>query len=96
MCLPEGFNLRRASTTDLETLVEHRRAMFEDMGYSDVVALTSMATKFGHWLLKHINAGDYHAGVRAGDKGSHYRRLGPEPGTRLEMIPREPRLAGTR
>jgi hypothetical protein len=34
--------------------------------------------------------------VRAGDKGSHYRRLGPEPGTRLEMIPREPRLAGTR
>jgi GNAT superfamily N-acetyltransferase len=61
MGLPEGFTIRRASTADLDILVEHRRAMFVDMGYSDVVALNSMSTKFREWLLEYMNAGNYHA-----------------------------------
>jgi GNAT superfamily N-acetyltransferase len=59
MSLPSGFEIRRASTADLETLVEHRAAMFRDMGYSDEAALDSMSAKFSGWLLEHMNAGDY-------------------------------------
>jgi ribosomal protein S18 acetylase RimI-like enzyme len=59
MSLPEGFTIRRASTADLETLVEHRRAMFQNMGYSDQAAMRAMSEKFRVWLLEHMNAGDY-------------------------------------
>src|SRR5258708_5786577 len=59
MSLPEGFTLRRATTADLDTLVDHRRAMFEDMGYTDHAAMSSMSGKFRPWLLAHMNACDY-------------------------------------
>jgi GNAT superfamily N-acetyltransferase len=59
MSLPEGFSLRRASIADLDILVEHRRAMFEDMGYADQAAMRSMSAKFRPWLEAHMNAGDY-------------------------------------
>jgi hypothetical protein len=58
MGLPEGFTIRRASTEDVITLVEHRREMFYDMGYRDDAALDSMAAKFKPWLLGHMNSGD--------------------------------------
>jgi GNAT superfamily N-acetyltransferase len=61
MSLSAGFNLRRASTADLDILVAHRRAMFEDMGYNDDLALNSMSAKFRVWLLQHMNLGDYRA-----------------------------------
>ncbi len=59
MPLPDGFYLRRASATDVETLVAHRRAMFHDMGYNDEVALDDMSAKFRVWVLQRINAGEY-------------------------------------
>jgi len=59
MSLPEGLTLRRASTADLDTLVEHRRAMFQDMGYTDQTAMAFMSANFRPWLLAHMNAGDY-------------------------------------
>jgi ribosomal protein S18 acetylase RimI-like enzyme len=59
MPLSDGFTLRRASTADLDTLVEHRRAMFQDMGYTDQAAMRSMSAKFRVWLLAQMNAGDY-------------------------------------
>ena len=61
MSLPAGFTIRRASTEDLEVLVAHRRAMFQDMGYNDEAALDAMSAKSRVWLLKHLEAGDYHA-----------------------------------
>ena len=70
MSLPDGFTLRRASTSDLDVLVEHRRAMFRDMGYSDEAALASMAGKFGAWLLEHMNSGDYLAWLVSVPEGS--------------------------
>lgn len=63
MSLPDGFTIRRASTDDLETIVGHRRAMFRDMGYSDEVALDSMAARFRVWLRQHMDAGNYLAWV---------------------------------
>ena len=70
MSLPEGFVIRRASTADADTLVAHRQAMFEDMGYRDNAALTSMSAKFRVWLLEHMNAGDYHAWLVSAPDGS--------------------------
>ena len=69
MSLPEGFTLRRASAADLDILVEHRRAMFRDMGYSDEAALTSMASRFRPWLLEHLNGGDYLAWLASAPDG---------------------------
>jgi GNAT superfamily N-acetyltransferase len=59
MGLPEGFTIRRASPDGLITLVEHRRAMFYDMGYRDEAALDSMKAKFGPWLLAKMQSGEY-------------------------------------
>jgi GNAT superfamily N-acetyltransferase len=70
VALPEGFQIRRASTADLETLVGHRRAMFHDMGYSDVAALDAMSAKFRVWLQQHMNAGDYLAWLVCAPDGS--------------------------
>ena len=69
MSLPEGFTLRRATTADLDTLVEHRRAMFQDMGYSDQAAMSSMSAKFRPWLLARMNTGDYLAWVISAPEG---------------------------
>jgi ribosomal protein S18 acetylase RimI-like enzyme len=70
MCLPEEFTIRCASTTDLETLVAHRRTMFADIGHKDEAALDSMSEKFRVWLLDHMNAGDYLAWLVSARDGS--------------------------
>ena len=70
MSLPKGFTIRPASTADLETLVEHRRAMFQDMGYSDETAMLAMSEKFRVWLLEHMNAGDYFAWLVNAEDGT--------------------------
>lgn len=38
----EEVALRQAGPEDLEVVVHHRRAMFEDMGYKDMAALDAM------------------------------------------------------
>lgn len=63
MPLPEKFQVRRATTADLDTLVEHRRAMFQDMGYTDEAAMRSMAGKFRPWLREKMNSSEYLAWV---------------------------------
>jgi GNAT superfamily N-acetyltransferase len=70
VALSEGFTIRRASTADLQTLVAHRRAMFEDMGYKDEAALNLMSARFQVWLLEHMNSGEYHAWLISAPDGS--------------------------
>lgn len=70
MDLQDGFTLRRASVDDLATLVEHRRAMFLDMGYRDDAALDSMAARFRPWLTAQMNAGEYLAWLVEAPDGS--------------------------
>ena len=69
MASPEEFRIRRASPSDLETLIAHRRAMFRDMGYSDERALDSMSARFRLWLLARMNAGDYLAWLACAPDG---------------------------
>ncbi len=59
MPLPAGFTMRRATTADLDTLVAHRRLMFEDMGYTDHDAMDTMGTRLRPWLFERMNSGDY-------------------------------------
>jgi len=70
MGLPEGFAIRIASADDLDTLVEHRRTMFQDMGYSDVAALDSMAARFRAWLIERLHSGKYLAWLVTAPDGS--------------------------
>ncbi len=70
MGMPEGFTIRRASTSDLATLVEHRRGMFHAMGYRDQAAMDAMALKFRPWLLKHMDAGEYLAWLAVASDGA--------------------------
>ena len=44
------FQLRKASTRDLETLVRHRRGMFEDMGVTDFRALNASDSVYRKWI----------------------------------------------
>ena len=88
MSLPEGFTIRRASTADLETLVGHRRAMFEDMGYRDEAAMRAMSEKFRIWLLEHMNAGDYHAWLASAPDGT------TAAGTSLWLMDWPPHMIG--
>jgi len=88
MPLPEGFNLRRASVADLDTLVAHRRAMFQDMGYRDEAALTSMSEKFSIWLLEHMQAGNYQAWLVSDSSGS------PAAGAGLWLMDWPPHMIG--
>lgn len=70
MCLPEGFTIRHALAGDLDILVQHRRAMFYDMGYNDELALSSMSAKFRVWLAEHMNSGNYRAWLVCSPDGS--------------------------
>lgn len=70
MNLPEGYAIRRASADDIDTLAEHRRAMFVDMGYRDEAALDAMAAKCHAWLLDRMNRGEYLAWVATAPDGS--------------------------
>jgi ribosomal protein S18 acetylase RimI-like enzyme len=88
MSLPEGFTIRRASTADLATLVEHRRAMFQDMGYSDENAMRAMSDKFRDWLLEHMSSGEYLAWVVIAPGG------GIAAGTGLWLMDWPPHMIG--
>lgn len=70
MSLPEGFTIRPASTSDLETLVAHRCSMFRDMGHTDESVMDSMSAKFRVWLLARMNSGDYRAWLVSAPDGS--------------------------
>lgn len=89
MSLPEGFTIRRASTDDLTTLVEHRCGMFYDMGYRDHAAMDAMALKFRTWLLKQMDAGEYLSWLAVAPDGSI------AAGTGLWLMDWPPHMIGT-
>lgn len=67
--MPE-ISIRLATTidSDLDTIVRHRRRMFEDMGTGTPAGLVQMEDAFRAWAVQHILAGDYLAWVAcAGD-----------------------------
>jgi len=59
MSLPAGFQVRRATTADIDVLAGHRRSMFVDMGYHDEVELDAMTEKCHDWLLARMSRDEY-------------------------------------
>jgi len=51
--------IRVATADDLEQIVQHRRAMFHEMGYHDEAALDAMSAAFRPWLLRKMAEGEY-------------------------------------
>src|SRR5689334_16489411 len=54
----------------LETIVEHRRAMFFDMGHHDTEALDRMAAAFRPWVAGKLESGEYLAWIAVSPGGA--------------------------
>src|SRR5690349_5485758 len=72
----EQATIRPATSADAEALIAHRRAMFDEMGYSDRAMLDAMATAFRPWLLARMATGEYLAWVAATPDASVVAGLG--------------------
>jgi len=53
------YEIRPAATEDAGTIVQHRCAMFSDMGFRDAAGLRELDTAFGPWLQSQLAAGTY-------------------------------------
>jgi len=53
------WHTRPITTGDLDTIVRHRRRMFEDMGLNDSAALDSADVHFRVWLTERFAHGEY-------------------------------------
>jgi len=60
----------RLDHKDLQTIVEHRRGMFFDMGHRDEQALDAMSEKFRLWLRRKMEAGEYLAWFAVNENGA--------------------------
>jgi GNAT superfamily N-acetyltransferase len=65
-----GFTIAPASLDDAEIIVEHRRAMFYDMGHRDTAALERMAAAFRPWVVNKLRGGEYLAWFARSDDGT--------------------------
>ena len=66
----DSITIRVATLEDTDTLVEHRRAMFFDIGYQDTEALDGMACRFREWVRPKIESGEYRAWLALAPDGS--------------------------
>jgi GNAT superfamily N-acetyltransferase len=55
------FHIRKAVLDDLDHLVHHRRAMFEDMGHRDPAVLNHVDNASRDYFRSALSAGSYHA-----------------------------------
>jgi len=45
--------------SDLDTIVQHRRAIYAEVGYTDKRALDAMSAAYREWLLPKLQTGEY-------------------------------------
>ena len=57
--MPPNFAIRPGVLADLDTIIEHRRAMFRDMGHHDEAALDRMSAAFRPWLEQKMRDHEY-------------------------------------
>ena len=55
----QDLRLRPATVADASTIVMHRRAMFEEMGYTNRAELDLMDERFVDWVAKKLTSGEY-------------------------------------
>ncbi|HEX7588083.1 MAG TPA: GNAT family N-acetyltransferase [Anaerolineae bacterium] len=66
----QTFALRLATADDLPLIVFQRRAMFEDMGNRDLVALDLMNERFASWMKGRIEKGEFRGWFVTDDRGT--------------------------
>jgi GNAT superfamily N-acetyltransferase len=70
------MNFRRATSSELDAIVHHRRAMFLDMGFRDEATLDEMIVRFRPWLQKKMETDEYVAWFAAAPDSSIAAGLG--------------------
>ena len=55
-----NYNIRQATIDDLDTILHHRRRMFEDMGHTDTQALDAVVAASRPLLQQNLETGSYH------------------------------------
>jgi hypothetical protein len=91
----DPYQLRPATPQDLETLLHHRRRMFEDMGFDDPAALEAMLASSTPLLRRGLMDGTYRgwlveaSGGGASSRGSASSSWSssPIPSTRCRVGP---------
>ncbi len=63
------FSIRPAESKDVPTILFHRRAMFEEMGFTDRNALDVMNERFADWVKIRIERREYLGWFVADDAG---------------------------
>jgi GNAT superfamily N-acetyltransferase len=53
------YRIQPAGAEAADAIVEHRRAMFSDMGHRDSAALDAMCAAFRPWLAARLESGEY-------------------------------------
>lgn len=56
-----NITLRKGSSADLDTIMEHRRQMMLDIGYAEDAAFASMMANSRSFLAERLGDGRYHA-----------------------------------
>jgi len=65
----EEFTIREATPADVETIVAHRRGMFEAMGYADAAVLDAMQSAADGWTRTRLASGEYRGWLAVGRDG---------------------------
>jgi GNAT superfamily N-acetyltransferase len=56
--LDADYSVRGATLDDIDTIIAHRRAMFQDMGVNDL-EVRMQEERFRQWIVRHMQEGDY-------------------------------------
>ncbi len=83
------FTISSRGVADVETIVEHRRAMFSDMGHTDAAVLDRMSAAFRPWVAGKLQTGEYLAWFAVAEGGAIAAGLG------LWLMEWLPHLIGT-
>jgi GNAT superfamily N-acetyltransferase len=64
-----SFRIVPGGVEHVDTIVEHRRSMFYDMGHREIAALDAMAAALRPWLLRRLESGEYLAWFACDEAG---------------------------
>jgi hypothetical protein len=57
--MSELCTIRRGTPDNVPAITEHRRLMFETMGFSDLAQLDAMCAAFIPWVTERLTRGHY-------------------------------------
>jgi GNAT superfamily N-acetyltransferase len=90
---PRGYRIRRATVSDVETLVDHRHRMLVETGLGSVVAVLRHDAEYRRWLRPRLRRGEYvgvlaeRAGAPVASGGLWWRQEIPRPHYGVEGSP---------